>query len=109
MSEWTKLPAIVGKVGGCINCGVRPSMFPPDGIIAVGFGFAALTRDGCAVYEEGRDDDSEYMTGAQAEEIAALDPDHDWRVILHGPLSGREYQRHGPNEWALIHQDQGFA
>ena len=109
MSNWTKLPALVGKVGGCLNCGTRPDTFPLDGVIAVGFGRAALTRDGRAVYDDQGDDNTEYMTGAQAEEIAADDPDHDWRIVLYGPLSGREYQRHGPNEWALIHQDEGFA
>lgn len=113
MSTWEKLPAIEGKIGGCLNCGVRPSTFPADGIIAVGFGYAALHCDGQPIWTEPNVDDEadegDYMTGAQAEEKAAADPDHDWRIILQGPLSGREYQRHGPNEWALVQQDQGFA
>ena len=46
---------------------------------------------------------------AQAEAMAAADPDHDWQIALEGPLSGRTYQRHGPNEWALVEQNQGFA
>ncbi len=40
---------------------------------------------------------------------AAADPDHDWRIVLNGPLSGRTYQRHAAGEWALIEQNQGFA
>lgn len=104
---WEKLPAIEGKHGGCLNCGPRPSLFPYDGVIAVGFGYAALHRDGAPVHTEDESDD--YMTGAQAEELAAADPDHDWRIVLEGPLSGRTYQRHGPGEWALVAQNQGFA
>ena len=113
MSEttWKKEPAIKGTYGGCLNCGPRPSFFPAEGIIAVGFGYAALLRDGEPVWTEPNTDDGEdeYMTGAQAETMASEDPDHDWRIVLDGPLSGRTYQRHGANEWALIEQNQGFA
>lgn len=113
MSEttWEKLPAIEGKHGGCLNCGPRPSYFPADGQIAVGFGYAGLLRDGQSMYDEPADAtrEDDYMTGAQAEAMAAADPDHDWRIVLEGPLSGRTYQRHGPNEWALVEQNMGFA
>lgn len=114
MSEtttWQKLPAIEGKHGGCLNCGPRPSTFHPQAQIAVGFGYAALHRDGEPVYTEPSDpqDDAEYMTGEQAEAMAAADPDHDWRIVLHAPLSSRTYQRHGAGEWALVEQDMGFA
>lgn len=113
MSEttWEKLPAIEGKHGGCLNCGPRPSNFPADGVIAVGFGYAGLHKGQECIYTEPNDpqSDDDYMTGAQAEALAAADPDHDWRIVLQGPLSGREYQRHGPNDWALISQDAGFA
>lgn len=110
-TTWEKLPAIEGKHGGCLNCGVRPSFFPVDGIIAVGFGYAALHCDNKAVWVEPNEakSDDEYLTGAQAEEMAAKDPEHDWRIVLEGPLSGRTYQRHGENEWALVEQNLGFA
>ena len=109
-ATWTKEPAIEGKHGGCLNCGVRPSFFPADGVIAVGFGFAGLLRDGDVIWSEPNDADEDgLMTGAKAEEMAAADPDHDWRISLEGPLSGRTYQRHGANEWALIEQNLGFA
>ena len=110
--SFEKKPAIQGTFGGCLNCGVRPSHFPDDGLIAVGFGYAALHRDGRPVYTEPSEDvvsKSEYMTGAQAEALAATDPDHDWQIVLEGPLSGRTYQRHGPGEWVLIEQNAGFA
>lgn len=107
---WEKIAAIEGKLGGCLNCGVRPSFFPPDGVVAVGFGFAALTKDGELVWTEpDEDDESSFLTGEQAEKIAAADPDHDWRIVLESPLSGRAYQRHEPNKWALIDQNNGFA
>lgn len=108
--EWLK-PAIEGTYGGCLNCGPRPSFFPADEIIAVGFGYAALHKDGQPVWSEDEAGDNEdaYMTGEQAEALAAQDPDHDWQIVLEGPLSGRTYQRHAPGEWALIEQNQGFA
>jgi hypothetical protein len=114
MSEtttWTKLPAIEGNYGGCLNCGPRPSFFPADALIAVGFGYAALHRDGETVYTEPNEPENEesYMTGAQAEAMAAADPDHDWRIVLDGPLSGRTYQRHDAGQWALVEQNMGFA
>ncbi len=110
-TTWQKLPAIEGKHGGCLNCGPRPSTFPPHGQIAVGFGYAGLHRDGEPVYTEPTEpeNDDAYMTGAQAEAMAAADPDHDWRIVLHAPLSSRTYQRHGPDERALVEQDMGFA
>ncbi len=110
MATWEKQPAIAGKSGGCLNCGPRPDTFPMDGRIGVGFGMAALTRDGSYVAGEKpgmeRDD---LMTGAQAEAMAAADPDHDWRIQLEGPMSGRTYQRHDTGLWVLIAQNQGFA
>lgn len=110
-TTWTKLPSIEGEYGGCLNCGRRPSYFPPESVIAVGFGYAALHCDGEPFYTEPNDppDDDAYMTGAQAEKLAAADPDHDWQIVMHGPMSGRTYQRHGPNEWALVEQNMGFA
>ena len=109
MSEWKKEPAIEGTSGGCLNCGPRPNLFGENNIIAVGFGYAGLHRDGVPVYNEDGACDADFMTGADAEALAAGDPDHDWRIVLEGPLSGRTYQRHGPKEWVLISQNMGFA
>lgn len=107
--SFEKKPAIVGTYGGCLNCGPRPSFFPMTGVIAVGFGSATLSKDGQVIYEEGDREFEDCMTGEQAEALAAADPDHDWRIELYGPLSGRSYQRHGAGEWALIEQNEGFA
>lgn len=110
-ATWTKLPAIEGRHGGCLNCGVRPSFFPADAAIAVGFGYAALIKDGQEVWAEPCDDHDweELLTGEKAEQLAVADPDHDWRIVMEGPLSGRTYQRHGPGSWALVEQNMGFA
>lgn len=108
--SWEKLPAIKGRMGGCANSGVRPDTFWPDMVIAVGFGLAHLTRDGEVVWCEPHvRDDSEYMTGADAEISASSAPDHDWRIVLYGPLVGTVYQRHGPGLWVLVEQNKGFA
>lgn len=119
------LPPILAedrKPHGCLNCeaaGAIPITFPPDGLIAVGFGSATCTKDGQLVLEEPQlsyDDDGEpieeeqdYPTGADAEKLAAADPDHDWRISLYGPMSGRVYQRQGAGNWVLVEQDEGFA
>ena len=107
---WTKLPPIEAHYGGCLNCGPRPAQFPLEGVIAVGFGYAALHKDGAPVWSEDEAvSDNSMMTGADAEALAAQDPDHDWRIVLHGPLSGRTYQRHGLGKWMLVEKNDGFA
>lgn len=109
-TKWKRLPAIEGRHGGCLNCGVRPSFFPADAVIAVGFGYAALHKDGEEVWAEPVDcDDENLLSGAQAEQMALADPEHDWRIVMESPLSGRTYQRHGPGSWALVEQNRGFA
>ena len=106
-----KLPAIEGGPHPCLCCGVIASKFHPQSQIAVGFGAAYLSCNGAQVYDESQvEDGGDYMTGAQAEEMAAKhDPDNDWRIVIYGPLSGRTYQRHAPGEWVLIEQNPGFA
>lgn len=63
---------------------------------------------------EGRVDDAdageaEYWDFAEVEKLAAADPDHDWRVVMFGPLHGEEYQRHGPDQWVLVVKNEGFV
>lgn len=113
MTEEHWLPTIGRTPHGCAICeanGAIPETFPPDGLIAVGFGFAACTRDGVVVLEEPQDDEGgDYPTGGDAEKLAAADPSHDWRIQIEGPLSGRTYQRQGANNWVLVEQNEGFA
>ncbi len=79
-------------------------------VIAVGFGAAFVSKDGEQVLdgERGADRD-EWVTFADAERLAVADPDHDWRVVLEGPLHGETYQRQGPGEWNCIKRNDGFA
>jgi hypothetical protein len=110
MGHWTKEPAINGRQQPCLHAGVAESLFPLTGYIGVGFGFAGVTRDGYTVWSENEQDDGvTEMTGAMAEALAAADPDHDWRIVLEGPLSSRKYQRHEAGRWVLIEQGDGFA
>lgn len=75
-------------------------------VLAVGFGTVVVTRDGETVWQG--DDESVWIR--RFEKRAAIDePGHDWRVYFHGPLSGAEYQRVGPKQWALVKTNQGFA
>ena len=76
-------------------------------IIAVGFGDATVTRDGEVVYQENLYDDFHYLQ--EFERMASIDPDHDWRVRLRGPLYEEVYQRQGVGEWVLIYDGKGFA
>ena len=107
---WTKLTPITVTYSGSITRDPRPVRMPPEGVIAVGFGYAALHKDGAPVWPEDEAvPDNSMMTGADAEALAVQDPDHDWRIVLYGPLAGRTYQRHGPGEWVLVEMNQGFA
>ena len=122
---WERQKPIEAGGPACLCCGTPTSMFPADGLIAVGFGSATVTRDGHAVYDEpqakyiwGDDDElkdieepaeSVYWTGADAEKAAAADPDHDWRICKYAPLYEAEYQRHGEGQWVLIRRGEGFA
>ena len=104
-------PAIKGgQYPRCLCCSPTLGQLCKEKRIAVGFGCAALTKDGDYVWAETHDMElSDCMTVEQADEIAASDPDHDWRILLHSPLRGRVYQRHGEMQWMLIEEDKGFA
>jgi len=109
MTKWKKLPAYEGKMHqGCLNCAPLRRTAPLYTLVAVGFGFAAVTRDGVTVYSESCNA-KRYRCLRSFEVQARKDPDHDWRLILDAPLRGREYQRQGKNNWVLIRSDQGFA
>ena len=108
-TNWKKLPAIAGRQQPCLHAGVAESIFLPDWLIEIGFGYAELTCDNRLIWNEGDSEWGKCLSGAGAEEIAAKDPDHDWRISLQGAMSGREYQRHGPARWVLVHQDKGFS
>ena len=105
--KWKKLKPIKGGHGGCGNCGFIYNIAPMEMIIAVGFGYAAVEKNGVAIYDENT---CENTWNVQiAEDEARKDPDNDWRIIMDGPLSGRTYQRHDNGTWVLVRKNRGFA
>lgn len=93
----------------CGCCSPSRTQLCKDSRIAVGFGDARLTKDGETVWQESGHEWDECMTVEEAEEIARLDPDHDWRIVLHGPLRGATYQRQGDMAWLMVEKNEGFA
>lgn len=106
---WTRLPPLPGKGNPCLCCPPIGATFHPRQRIAVGFGDASLRRDGEVVWSESGKPWEKCITGRKAENIAAKDPDHDWRIVLYGPMHGESYQRQAPGEWVLVETNQGFA
>lgn len=98
--------------------------FAPDDIIGVGFGGALLRRDGEVVVDgeryancaakihdlsAGLVSPPEFLTGADAERLAAADPDHVWEIHLDAPLWERKYRRQPGGRWLCVHKGRGFA
>lgn len=49
------------------------------------------------------------VTLGEIEECVSEDPDHDWRLEIHGPMGGAVYQRHGCKQWVAVGRLDGFA
>lgn len=107
---YEKLTPIEGGSGGCLCCGHQHEHLPMESLIAVGFGYAGVTKNGEIVYKEDDvSDQDDWWTTQHAEHEALKDPDHDWRIHLIAPLSERHYQRQGENLWVLYKKGVGFA
>ncbi|WP_435549645.1 hypothetical protein [Desulfobacterium sp. N47] len=110
VSGFEMLCGIEAKNEICPFCDGKHTTLPIEEIIAVGFGNALLTKNNECIYSEMEARScSEYMTVAQAEELAATDPKHDWRIHLLAPFSERHYQRQGQRHWVLYEKGEGFA
>ena len=116
--SWERLPPIAQGDAihdGCLHAPATRAKAALNVKIAVGFGFAGISRDGEIVYREPQHDGPFSETWAKIpslmkfENMARKDPDHDWRLILDGPLSGKTYQRQDRNEWLLVQSNRGFA
>ena len=81
----------------------------PETYISVGIGYAALTRDGETVYEEGRGGDGAPMTVAQAEGLAQREAGRDWRIHLVAQLEDRHYRRDGAGRWVIYERGYGLS
>jgi len=105
---WQKQKPYKGTIHqGCPNCPPVKQVADMHMVIAVGFGCAQVWKDEELVFDEMHAERRPRL--AEFEEMAAQDSNHDWRVILHAPLRGREYQRHGESKWVLIDSNEGFA
>jgi len=100
---------IEGGANPCPHCPPIPTQATMEKLIAVGFGCAILTRDGETILDGEDPPNDEFITFQDAEDLAMADPDHDWQVVLHGPLHGETYQRQGAGVWLCIERNEGFA
>lgn len=80
-----------------------------EATIAVGIGYAALTRDGEAVYEEDGTGQRAPITVALAERLAQREPDRDWRIHLVAQLDDRHYRREGAGLWVIYERGYGMS
>jgi hypothetical protein len=104
------LPALPSRNNPCLNCPPIVDTLDPERVIAVGFGAAFVLKDDETVYYEKPDAQyEECWTVAMAEAEAVADPDHDWRIVMDGPMHGETYQRQGEGRWVLVETNGGFA
>jgi len=74
------------------------------------YGEAYVTKDDKQIY----DGEQDFQTGKwvktvkEIEEVAAKDPNHDWRIVKYGPLHGETFQRQD-GKWICIESNGGFA
>lgn len=90
---------------GCLTCSTAAPTLRMNRIMATGFGQVTVTK-GDEMIWSGDDPERE---ASEFEELAAKDPDHDWRIEFVGPLHGETYQRHGKENWVCIASNAGFA
>lgn len=100
---------VEGGPNPCPHCPPIPTQASMDKLIAVGFGCAVVKRDGQTVLDGERPPNEEFLTFADAEALACLEPERDWCVVLNGQLHGETYQRQGDGVWILIERNDGFA
>ncbi len=82
---------------------------PLEAAIAVGAGYAALTRDGVPVYEAECFALEDVWTVRDAERVAAHSPGHDWRIHLVALRDERHYARTAAGCWVLYERGYGLS
>jgi hypothetical protein len=92
-----------------LNWGPLDKILPLDTIIAIGFGICQVTKGSELIYQEKQSNEGPVPTLSHFELLAQKDPDHDWQVMFHGPLSSETYKRQSINKWVLIDKGEGFA
>jgi hypothetical protein len=88
---------------------VDESILDPDALIAVGAGYAALTRDGVPVHEAEFGDLECQMTVHEASRLAAADAAHEWCIHLVGQGDDRHYRRAPDGRWTLYRRGYGLS
>ncbi|RTL65890.1 MAG: hypothetical protein EKK42_20305 [Pseudonocardiaceae bacterium] len=88
---------------GCAFAGPAPTILAPDAVLAVGFGFVTVKRDGEVLWSG--DDETKRLSEFDVSEF----PDSDWRVEFLAPLTESEYQWHPGTGWVLFRTGLGFA
>ncbi|HSD44929.1 MAG TPA: hypothetical protein VLD36_24045 [Burkholderiales bacterium] len=88
---------------------VDESMLDPDALIAVGAGYAALTRDGLPVFEAEFGELEHQMTVREASRMAAEDAAHEWCIHLVGQADDRHYRRAPDGRWELYSRGYGLS
>lgn len=117
VSNWAQIKPIedASIYVGCLCCSSAGRIAHSDRELAVGFGDVTVTKGDKFIYSECQQNHAgkKLWTVADAEKLAAADPDHDWRIEFHGPLHGEVYQRHKTGahagKWVCIESNQGFA
>ena len=90
-------------------CAASDDLLPLDCAIGVGIGYAAVTHDGLPVYERDGGEFESLMTVAEAEALAHLAPEGDWRIHLVSLLEDRHYRREAPGRWQLYKRGYGLS
>jgi len=112
VSEWKKLPVVESRAYCLCGCGLRAQHADMAWDPHPGLGGCTLTRDGehhADYWLTISSAEADTRTFQDFEDIAAGDPDHDWRLRIDGPLSDYTYQRQGESLWVLVEQGTGFA
>ena len=101
-----KLDRLPGRIKGCIFNHL-PSVLDMERRLTVGCGEVNVTRDGIVIWHSMKYE--EEKTVADIEAKAVDDPQHDWRIRFHAPLSDAVYQRQWKGKWYLVEVGDGFA
>jgi hypothetical protein len=88
---------------------VDETVLAPDALVAVGVGYAAVTRDGAPVYEADCGELEDAISVRDVEALAAAAPGHDWRIHLVGPLDERHYRRGADGRWTIYRRGYGLS
>lgn len=105
--QWLK-PAITSHGGGCLCCkGTTDTLDLETYLYPMGW---KILKDGETFFVEDDDKDfDECRDLIYVESLIPKDDNSEYLAIVYLPLRGATYQRHEPNKWVLIEQNEGFA